>query len=89
MARSSLRRAPPLRQTLQTAPQIDGQPKHFTVRFLSRLQTNGGVMFDVGLTYANEETQHRQAGRAAQFRRLGGRGIAPICDAACEGQRCL
>ncbi|GBF88180.1 hypothetical protein Rsub_00892 [Raphidocelis subcapitata] len=38
---------------------IDGQPKHFTVRFLSSLQTNGGVMYDVGLTYANEETKHR------------------------------
>lgn len=38
---------------------IDGQPKHFTVRFISRFPTNGGFMFDVALMYDNQETQHR------------------------------
>lgn len=39
--------------------QVDGQPKHFTVRFLSRLQTKGGFLFDVALSYDNQETRHR------------------------------
>ena len=40
-------------------PQIDGQPKHFTLRFLSRVPTNGGFMFDVILMFDHQETRHR------------------------------
>lgn len=38
---------------------IDGQPKHFTVRFLSRTPTNGGHLFDLVLSYDNQESKHR------------------------------
>ena len=38
---------------------IDGQPKHFTVRYLSRTATNGGYMFDVALSHGGEDSRHR------------------------------
>lgn len=47
------------RESRSCSALIDGQPKHFAVRFVSRVPTNGGFLFDLVLGYDNQETRHR------------------------------